>query len=76
MAKTELLTVTEAAAKSGLAVTTLRTAIARNTIASTRLYGRILISTADLDAYIKRTRPDGIKRSRQSGRPPKVDDVC
>ncbi len=64
-----LLTAREAAADLGVHVGTVHKAFQENRLPFVAMYGRKLISRAALDAYKKRTRPDGEK---PRGRPRKV----
>jgi excisionase family DNA binding protein len=65
-----LLTVTEAAAQLGVSQSAIRNATLDGRLASTVRYGRKLIATGDLEAYRRRSQPDG-QPSR--GRPRKVN---
>lgn len=62
-----LLTAREAAEELGIHVGTVHNAFQENRLAFTALYGRKLIRRVDLDAYKRRTRPNGEK---PKGRPP------
>ena len=64
-----LLTAREAAAELGVHVGTVHNAFQESRLPFVALYGRKLISRADLEAYKQRTRPDGEK---PKGRPHKV----
>lgn len=50
----------------GISQAAVRNAIYEGRLASVKLYGRPLVSRADLDAYKQRTQPDGVKKT---GRP-------
>ncbi len=65
--KETLLTAREAAAELGVHVGTAHNAFQEDRLPFVALYGRKLISRADLDAYKQRTRPGGEK---PKGRPP------
>ena len=70
--KTEvLITAREAAEELGVHVGTVHGAFQEGRLPFTALYGRKLISRAALDAYKKRTRPDGVK---PRGRPRKAQE--
>ena len=64
-----LLTAREAAAEMGVHVGTVHNAFQEDRLPFVALYGRKLISCADLDAYKERTRPGGDK---PKGRPRKT----
>lgn len=72
MAEEKLLTVSEAASLLGVTQAAIRNAIHGNRLVNTSLYGKRLVSPADLDAYKARTQPEGVKRV---GRPRKVTDA-
>ncbi len=61
-----LLTAREAAAELGVHVSTVHNAFQESRLPFVPLYGRKLISRADLETYKQRTRPDGEK---PKGRP-------
>lgn len=61
-----LLTAREAAAELGVHVGTVHNAFQESRLPFVALYGRKLISRAALDAYKRRTRPEGQK---PKGRP-------
>lgn len=63
-----LLTAREAAQELGIAIGTVHNAFQEKRLPFVALYGRKLISRAALEAYRKRTRPDGEK---PKGRPRK-----
>lgn len=63
-----LLTAREAAQELGVHVGTVHNAFRESRLPFVALYGRKLISRADLDAYKRRTRPGGEK---PKGRPRK-----
>ena len=65
-----LLTTRDAAEELGVHVGTVHKALQEGRLPFVALYGRKLISRAALDAYKKRTRPDGVK---PRGRPRKHD---
>ena len=67
-----LLTSREAAYELGVHTATVHKAFQEKRLPFVAMYGRKLISPADLDAYKQRTRPDGEK---PKGRPRKVQDV-
>lgn len=65
-----LLTARDAAEELGIHVSTVHKAFQENRLPFVAMYGRKLISRAALDAYKKRTRPDGVKprgRPRKQG---------
>ncbi len=64
-----LLTAREAAQELGIHTGTVHKAFQENRLPFVALYGRKLISRADLDDYKQRTRPDGEK---PKGRPRKI----
>lgn len=64
----EYVTVSQAAAALGVAIQTLRNAIAEGRLPVTRIHGRVLVAVAQMEAYRQRTRPDGVK---PAGRPRK-----
>jgi len=66
-----LLTAREAAEELGVHVGTIHNAFQDNRLPFVALYGRKLISRAALDAYKRRTRPDGVK---PKGRPRRTAD--
>lgn len=61
------LTVNEAAESLGIHQATLRNAIREGRLPSNRIYGKIVVARADMEAYRERTRPTGEK---PRGRPP------
>lgn len=63
-----LLTAREAAQELGVAISTVHNAFQESRLPFVPMYGRKLISRAALEAYKKRTRPDGEK---PRGRPRK-----
>ena len=56
-----LLTVPQAATYLGVAQPTVRIAIAEGRLPYVVSYGRKLVSRTDLDEYVARTRPHGVK---------------
>ena len=64
-----LLTAREAAQELGVHVGTVHNAFQESRLPFVALYGRKLISRADLEAYKQRTRPGGEK---PKGRPRKI----
>ena len=65
-----LLTAREAAEELGVHVGTVHNAFQQNRLPFVPMYGRKLIARTALDAYKKRTRPDGVKprgRPRKQG---------
>ena len=68
MEEEKLLTVTEVATALGVSQAAVRNAIYEGRLASTKMYGKPLVKTIDLEAYRARSQPDGTKRV---GRPPK-----
>jgi len=67
-----LLTAREAAEELGVHVGTVHNAFQDNRLPFVALYGRKLIRRADLDAYKRRTRPNGVK---PLGRPRKGQEA-
>ncbi len=63
-----LLTVQDASTRYNLAETTLRCAMLDGRLPFVHQLGRKLIPIAEMEGYIQRTRPDGVKRV---GRPRK-----
>lgn len=63
-----LLTVQQAAANLGVTDGAVRLALSQGRLSSVEKFGRKLIERADLDAYKRRTQPDGVKKV---GRPRK-----
>lgn len=63
----DYLTVPEAAKELAVGVSAVHTALSESRLPFTLMYGRKLISRADLDTYKQRTRPGGEK---PRGRPP------
>ena len=61
-----LLTAREAAAEMGVHIDTAHNAFQEDRLPFVALYGRKLISRADLDAYKQRTRPGGEKPKGRS----------
>jgi excisionase family DNA binding protein len=66
-----LLTAREAAAELGVHVGTVHNAFQESRLPFVALYGRKLISRADLEAYKQRTRQGG---GKPKGRPKKLPD--
>lgn len=67
-----LLTAREAACELGVHTATVHKAFQENRLPFVAMYGRKLISRADLEAYKRRTRPDGEK---PKGRPRKTTNL-
>ena len=60
------LTVQEAAQHIGVSESAIRNATLDGRLPFVRLYGRKLIEPKELEAYLRRSRPDGVK---PKGRP-------
>lgn len=67
-----LLTAREAARELDIAIGTVHNAFQENRLPFVPMYGRKLIRRAALEAYRKRTRPDGEK---PKGRPRKIEET-
>ena len=68
----QFFTVQEASKELDLAESTVRNALQEQRLPFTLMYGRKLISRADLEAYKLRTRPAGEK---PKGRPRKTTEI-
>ncbi len=69
----ELITVQEAAQELRIHEATVRKAFQEKRLSYVEKYGRKLISRIDLDAYKRRTQPEGIKKV---GRPRKRQEMA
>jgi excisionase family DNA binding protein len=67
-----LLTVQQVASQLGVTDGAIRLALSQGRLPFSEMYGRKLITHADLEAYRQRSRPNGEKRI---GRPPKQQAV-
>ncbi|MGI4789499.1 MAG: helix-turn-helix domain-containing protein [Janthinobacterium lividum] len=67
-----MLTVPQAAKELGVTQGSVRIAIYEGRLPSVEMYDRKLIAQADLDAYKKRSQPDGVKKV---GRPRKAQET-
>ena len=65
----EFLTVSEVSDFLGVGLVAVRSAIRDRRLPSQRIFGRIVVTRVDAQAYKNRTQPDGVKRV---GRPRKI----